>query len=75
MAVVTEGRDVARRNDLSVKIDAEVIRKARIVVAYRDLNLAEYLSEVLAPIVDRDLAAEQERERKRGEKPKGHSKN
>jgi hypothetical protein len=46
---------MARRQDTAVKVDAEVIRKAKIVAAYKDVSLAEYLSEALRPIVDRDL--------------------
>jgi hypothetical protein len=67
----TVERNVARRNDETAKIDAEVLRKARIVCAYRQMTLAEYLSEKLAPSVDADLRVEQERERERASaKPK-----
>lgn len=45
-----------KRDDVTVKLDKEVVRKARIVAAYRDITLAEYFSEKLAPLVDADLA-------------------
>ena len=44
-----------RRNDAAVKIDAEVVRAAKIVAAHKDLSLAEYLSETLRPIVEAEL--------------------
>lgn len=47
--------EMVKRNDLSVKIDAEIVRKVKIVAAYRDLSIAEYLSETLRPIVDQEL--------------------
>jgi hypothetical protein len=47
------------RNDVTVKIDAEAARVAKIVAAYRDKSLAEYLSEVVLPIARKDLASEQ----------------
>jgi hypothetical protein len=46
----------ARRNDIPVKLDAEVVRAAKIVAAFRDQSLAEYLSEKLRPLVLKDLA-------------------
>jgi T5orf172 domain len=66
----------------TVKVDEEVIRKARIAASYKGVTLAEYLSEALRPIVDRDieeghaqLMAEQQEEpegEEEGEiKPKG----
>jgi hypothetical protein len=54
MAPTTE-RDVARRTDLAVKIDASLARKAKIVASYKDMSLAQYLSEALRPIVENDL--------------------
>ncbi len=49
--------DKPKRDDISVKVDKEVIRLARTIAAFRDLNLAEYLSETLRPIVTRDVDA------------------
>jgi len=45
-----------KRNDVVVKVDAEVIRLAKIVAAYRNQDLNVYLSEVLGPIVHEHLA-------------------
>lgn len=45
-----------KRNDTVARIDAEVVRKARIVAAYRGVDLNVYLSDVLGPIVDEHLA-------------------
>jgi hypothetical protein len=48
-------RPMTKRNDVPVKIDAEVIRVAKIAAAYRELSLAEYLSERLRPLVADDV--------------------
>lgn len=45
-----------KRNDLVAKIDADVLKKAKLVAAHRSITLAEYLSEMLRPLVDRDVA-------------------
>lgn len=58
---------MARRNDVTVKMDAEVARKAKIVAAYRDQSLAEFISDQLSPIVDRMLQEEHAKET--GSKP------
>jgi predicted DNA binding CopG/RHH family protein len=49
---------MAKRNDVPVKVDSEVIRVAKIAAAYKGLSLAEYLSETLRPIVARDVEQE-----------------
>jgi hypothetical protein len=49
---------VMARNDVTVKLDATVARKAKMIAAARDITVAEYLSEILRPIVQRDLGAE-----------------
>jgi hypothetical protein len=38
-----------------VKMDADVVRKARIVAAYEGKSLAAYLNETIRPIVERQL--------------------
>ena len=43
------------REDIAVKVDRAVIRYARSVASFRDITLAEYLSEVLRPIVTKDF--------------------
>jgi hypothetical protein len=49
---------MVKRNDVTVRLDADVTAKAKTVAASRNLNLAEYLSEVLAPIVEQHLQEE-----------------
>lgn len=44
-----------KRNDLAVKIDADIVRKARTICSYSDITLAEYLSGFLKPIIDREF--------------------
>jgi hypothetical protein len=46
------------RNDLNVRLDAEVVRVAKMVASGRGITLAEYLSESMRPIVKRDFEAE-----------------
>jgi hypothetical protein len=53
-----------KRNDVPVKIDAEVLRVARIVAAYEDVPLAELISETLRPIMVARLEAHQEKKKK-----------
>lgn len=45
-----------KRNDEITKLDKELLRKARHIANHRDVQLSEYLSEALRPIVDRDFA-------------------
>lgn len=49
---------MAKRNDVPVKVDAEVIRVAKIAAAYKGKSLAEYLSDTLRPIVSQDVEQE-----------------
>jgi hypothetical protein len=42
------------RNDLTVKIDADLVKKAKYVAIERDVTIAEYLSGLLRPTVERD---------------------
>ena len=65
-------RPMAKRNDVPVKIDAEVIRVARIAAAYKDMSLAEYISERLRPLVSQDV--EQEHAKRPHAMPKAKSK-
>lgn len=55
MSVALLEEPMTRRNDVTVKIDADVTREAKMVAASRDQSLAEYLSGVLRPIVRQDL--------------------
>jgi hypothetical protein len=54
MEVATD-RTTMARNDLTVKLDADLVKKAKYVVIERDKTLAEYLSEILRPTVERDF--------------------
>jgi hypothetical protein len=58
MAISTKQDPAVARNDVAVKLDADVVREARIVAAYRGIAMAEYISEILRPIVHRDLEEE-----------------
>jgi hypothetical protein len=40
---------------MNVKVDAEVLRKAKVVAAARRVTLSDYLSELLRPQVEADL--------------------
>ncbi len=44
-----------KRNDVAVKIDAEIIRKARTMASYRGIPLAKYLSDKLRKTVDHEF--------------------
>jgi hypothetical protein len=73
-AGLKDRRSVAR-NDVAVKIDADVVFKAKHVVLNRrrtrkGYTLAQYLSELLQPLVDRDYQAEMA-ESKSTKRPKG----
>lgn len=72
MQAVAE-KPMAKRNDVSVKIDAGVAKKARLVAEFEDKPFAEFLSDLLEPILDRELAKHSERVLKeQGKaKPKG----
>ena len=43
-----------KRDDVTVKIDAKVQHKAKMIAAYRNKPLAEYLTELLKSPVERD---------------------
>ena len=63
MLQAAKERQSVARDDVPVKLDAETVRKAKHVVINRrvkqkGLTLAEYLSELLKPLVDRDYDAE-----------------
>jgi hypothetical protein len=45
-----------KRTDISVKIQADVYRKVRTVAAWRGVNISDYLSGIVDPVVSRDLA-------------------
>lgn len=63
---------VARRNDVSIKLDAEVARMAKLVADFEDKALAAYLSDLIRPLVEKDLERHAEKFLARKKpKPKG----
>lgn len=60
----------AKRIDVTVKLDAGVVRDAKIVAAYQDKSVAEVLSDFLRPIVAKALADEQTKNARAAESPK-----
>jgi hypothetical protein len=70
MAVLAE-QPMVRRNDTAVKMDAEVVRDAKIVAAYKERSLAEYLSELVRPLIARDMEQEHARRMKAAKGAKG----
>jgi hypothetical protein len=53
----TKERKTMPRQDLAVKVGADVVRRAKIVAIDKNITLAEYLTETLRPTVDKDYAA------------------
>jgi hypothetical protein len=43
-----------KRNDQAVKVDAEIVKQAKIVATHRGVTVAEYLSETLRGVVAKD---------------------
>lgn len=60
---------VAKRNEVSVKMDADVYRLVRTVAAWMGVNVSEYLSKSMAPIARRDMAKMQ---KEAGKDARGH---
>jgi hypothetical protein len=48
-------KDEEKRTDVPVRIDTEVVKDARLVAAYRDVSLAQYISDLIRPLVARDV--------------------
>jgi hypothetical protein len=44
----------SERQDVSIKFDRALARKARMIAEARNIAMAEYLSEMARPIIDRD---------------------
>lgn len=47
-----------RPKTVTTRLDEELVRKANIIAAFRNISAPEYLRSVLEPIVDRDLKEE-----------------
>jgi hypothetical protein len=62
--VLTEALDVGRKKSESrrfntlVRLDDDLVEKAKKVAALKGISLAEYFTAALRPIVDRDMAKE-----------------
>jgi hypothetical protein len=54
----TDQKEAVARNDVSVKLDAQVAKEAKLVATNRGITLAQYISEILAPIVHQHLLEE-----------------
>jgi hypothetical protein len=50
------GRPKSNRNDITVKLDADTARMAKAVAAFRDITLVEYLTSIVKPVVEADIA-------------------
>ena len=48
----------SRRFNTLVRLDDDLVEKGKKVAALKGISLAEYFSDVLRPIVDRDMAKE-----------------
>jgi hypothetical protein len=46
----------SERQDVSIKFDRTLARKARLISEGRGISMAEYLSELSRPVIDRDYA-------------------
>ena len=69
VAVAVADRPMVRRNDVSVKMDADVIADCRIAAAFKGLSLAEYLSETMRAVAKKDIEEGYTR-RQKGDHPK-----
>jgi hypothetical protein len=71
--VETTSEAAVARNDLAVKMGADVVKMAKVVALNRNITLAEYLTERIRPFVEADYEralAEMAREVK-SQRPKG----
>jgi len=51
----------SERQDVSIKFDKSLAAMARLVATARNVSLAEYLSELARPLIEKDLAKEMKR--------------
>lgn len=45
---------MAKAHNESVRLDGDIMRKARVVAAIKDVAVSKYLADLLRPLVDRD---------------------
>lgn len=55
---VAKKRSESRKFNTLVRLDDTLVEKAKKVAALRGISLAEYFSDTLRPIVDRDMSRE-----------------
>jgi hypothetical protein len=67
--LTVEPRPMAKDRGESVRLDSDLLRKARIVAAIRNVSLTAYLFELLDPQVSRDHIAAIASEAKGGKAP------
>jgi hypothetical protein len=46
----------SQRDDVAVKVDRAVVAKCRYVAEVKGITLAEYLTELIRPVADKDFA-------------------
>jgi hypothetical protein len=63
-------RPMTKRNDVSVKMDAQVVEDCRLAAAFRKMALAEYISETMRTAARKDIDEGIQR-RTQPSKPKG----
>lgn len=51
----TASLPVAKKNEVSVKMNADVYRLVKTLAAWRNVTIADYLGEIVDPVVRRDL--------------------
>lgn len=51
----TAGVEMAKRNDVSVKMDAQVVEECRLASVFAGVSLAEYISEVCRVAATKDI--------------------
>lgn len=46
--------DKPKRDDMPAKIERAILQKAKVICAVRGITMAEFLSDLLRPLVDRE---------------------
>ena len=57
----------SKRDDLTVKLERAIVKKANIIAQNRDIHTAEFLSELLRPLVEREWQKELKKMTQQGE--------
>ncbi len=55
---VAKKKSESRKFNTLVRLDDDLVEKAKKVVALKGISLAEYFTDTLRPVVDRDLVKE-----------------